>query len=310
MKGCPAPHKQSKKDILDFRPIELKDYGMLNKFLEHQPYRICDYTRGVLYMWQEHLNYSYAISHDMLIISSHLNNNTTFSIPLGKGDLYKALDDIESFCAQNGCPLNFHGVTKQSADLLTEYFGDRFEIKEIPNWGEYLYNFDDLLYLKGKKYHSKRNHINGFKRLYPDYVYKKLTSKDIPAVKEFLKKYYSETSKDHFLFEIEKQMLYNVLDNYDRLDLKGGYIEVEGKMAAFAIGEKLRNTLYVHIEKADKSYKGSYAVINNEFVKNNQESGVVFVNREEDAGDQGLRKAKLSYYPVEIIKKYSVKERA
>ena len=139
---------------------------------------------------------------------------------------------------------------------------------------------------------------------------KSLLLRTYSAVKEFLKKYYSETSKDHFLFEIEKQMLYNVLDNYDRLDLKGGYIEVEGKMAAFAIGEKLRNTLYVHIEKADKSYKGSYAVINNEFVKNNQESGVVFVNREEDAGDQGLRKAKLSYYPVEIIKKYSVKERA
>ncbi|MGB4033398.1 MAG: hypothetical protein WBM21_00985, partial [Christensenellales bacterium] len=87
-----------KKSILSFKKISLDDYDLINSYLINQPFRICDYTPGVLYMWKGYLNYEFAISHDTLIIKSNLKGNVTFSIPLGEGDVKKALDSIKEYC--------------------------------------------------------------------------------------------------------------------------------------------------------------------------------------------------------------------
>lgn len=302
--------KKIKKSALNFKPIKNATREELNFYLNTQEYRICDYTFGVLYMWSPYLNYTYAVSHNMLIISSALKEKVTFSIPIGNGDIHRALDDIDLYCKENNLSLNFHGVTEDAVKLLKKHFGNRFEINNLENWGEYLYNYEDLLYLRGKKYHSKRNHINQFLKNYPEYEFKKITEWDIPRIKEFLTDYYNKTKKEYKLFKTEKEMLSIVLKDYEKLCLCGGYIEVKGKVVAFAMGEIQRDTMYVHIEKADRDYKGSYAIINRDFLKYFQSEKLKYVNREEDAGDLGLRKAKKSYNPVEIIKKYSVKEKA
>lgn len=302
-------NKERMTSKLDFKPIKKANKNCLITFLKSQDYKICDYTYGVLYMWSEYLNYTYAVCDNMLIISSNLNGNTTFSIPLGNGDIDKALNKIEVYCKEKNLPLKFHGITRKAIDILLQHFGDRFEIVDLENWGEYLYNYEDLAYLKGKRYHSKRNHINQFKKLYADYKFKEIDANNISAIKEFLEVYYTKTQKDQNLFYVEKEMLYNVLDDYDNLDLLGGFIEVEGKVVAFAIGEIQNDVIYIHIEKADRNYKGSYAIINNEYLKFFYNDKIKYINREEDAGDLGLRKAKQSYYPVEIIKKFSVKEK-
>ncbi|MFW5780343.1 MAG: DUF2156 domain-containing protein [Bacillota bacterium] len=294
---------------LDFKPITNKYYNLINSYLINQPYRICDYTPGILYMWRGYLNYEFAIIYDMLIIKSSLKGNTTFSIPLGEGEEKRALDAIRSYCRKNGLPMNFHGVTEPAIMLLKEHFGDIFEIKNLENWGEYLYRYSDLLHLRGKKYHSKRNHINQFEKRYHDYVFKQIKNSDIPRLRDFAETYYSQVQKDQAIFYREKEMLENVFRDYEKLKFLGGYLEVDGDIVAFAIGEIQGEILYVHIEKANREYKGSYAVINNEFVNYFKDEDVNFVNREEDVGDEGLRKAKMSYHPIEIIKKFSVKEK-
>lgn len=301
--------EMKEKSKLIFKPVIQADYDYINSFLKLQEYRICDYTYGVLYMWSGFLNYTYAVYEGMLIISSNSNGNITFSIPLGNGDVDKALGQIELYCQEKKLPLKFHGVTQKAIDIIEKRFPDKLEIIEMVNWGEYLYNVDDLLDLRGKKYHSKRNHISQFKRLFPSYEFKVINAENMPLIKEFLEVYYNNTEKKHELFEIEKEMLCNIIKDYNKLQLLGGYIEVDGKVAAFSIGEILRDVIYIHIEKADINYKGSYAVINNEFLKAFHNNNIKYVNREEDAGDLGLRKAKQSYYPIEIIKKYSVKEK-
>lgn len=301
--------KNEKEDILHFRPIGLEDLPLINAYIFNQKYRICDYTIGVLYMWSGFLNYEYALTNGMMVIRSCLNSTMTFSIPLGEGDVDAALNDIEDFCAQNNYPLNFHGVTWEAVKILVNKFGDRFTITEMLSWGEYLYNYSDLLNLSGKKYHSKRNHISQFNKLYPTAVFKEITVETLPKIKDFLNRYYEQTQKDQQLFYKEKNMLDKVFDAYNELKPQGGYIDVDGEVAAFAIGETQGDTIYIHIEKADTNYKGSYAAINNGYLKYFAADGVDFVNREEDVGDPGLRKAKLSYYPVEIIKKYSVREK-
>lgn len=311
MQECDAEEmrRNEKEDILHFHAIELADLPLINGYISNQKYRICDYTIGVLYMWSSFLNYEYALSNGMLIIRSCLNATMTFSIPLGEGDLAAALDDIQAFCAQNDYPLNFHGVTWEAVKILVNKFGDRFNITEMLSWGEYLYNYSDLLHLSGKKYHSKRNHISQFKRQYPTAVFKEITVETLPKIKDFLNRYYEQTEKDQQLFYKEKNMLHKVFDSYDELKPQGGYLDVDGEVAAFAIGETQGDIIYIHIEKADTNYKGSYAAINNEYLQHFAADGTNFVNREEDVGDPGLRKAKLSYYPLEIIKKYSVREK-
>lgn len=299
----------TKSTSLYFKRIKNANHNYISSFLKLQDYKICDYTYGVLFMWSDFLNYTYTVFDDMLIISSNLNGNITFSIPLGNGDIHKALEEIDFYCEEKNLPLKFHGITQKAIDILLEHFGDRFEITDMENWGEYLYNYEDLAFLKGKKYHSKRNHINQFKKLYPNYEFKEINKDNISSIIEFLEIYYNETQKEHKLFEVEKQMLYNLLADYDKLNLLGGYIEVEGKVAAFSIGEIQRDVIYIHVEKADRNYKGSYAVINIDFLNYYNNGNIRYVNREEDAGDLGLRKAKQSYYPVEIIKKFSVKEK-
>lgn len=301
--------EKEKKDTLFFKPIKDTDKLIIKKFLDAQKYRICDYTYGVLYMWGGLLSYEYAISNNMLIIRSCLNNIMTFSIPLGEGDLAATLDDIELFCNENNYPLYFHGVTEEAVALLQKHFGDIFHVKNLENWGEYLYDYSDLLYLKGKKYHSKRNHINQFANSYHDYVFKEIRKEDIPRIAAFTEKYFEESDKERGLFLKEREMLKEIMKDYEKLDFLGGYIEVEGQIAAFAMGEIQNDIMYVHIEKADREFKGSYAIINNEYLKYFKKDGVLYVNREEDVGDPGLRKAKMSYYPIEIIKKHSVRKR-
>lgn len=294
---------------LNFNPVHHTNYQILAPFLNSQDYRLCDYTLGVLHMWKKHLNYTYAICDNMLIVSSTLNGNKTFSIPLGSGHIRRALNQLETYCQENNLPLNFHGITKQALDILIKHFGERFNITEKENWGEYLYRYEDLATLKGKKYHSKRNHINQFKKLYPHYSFQQLTKQSLHRVLEFLEGYYDVTQKEHYLFTVEKNMLYSLLDSYDKLQLLGAFIEVDNRIVAFSIGECQRDTMYIHIEKADRDYKGSYAIINNEFVNYFANENIKYVNREEDAGDLGLRKAKRSYYPIEIITKYLVEEK-
>ncbi|MDD4316123.1 MAG: phosphatidylglycerol lysyltransferase domain-containing protein, partial [Clostridia bacterium] len=191
---------------------------------------------------------------------------------------------------------------------LVQKFGDRFRITEMLSWGEYLYNYSDLLDLPGKKYHSKRNHISQFKKLYPSSAFKEITTSDLPRIADFLDKYYAQTEKDQKMFNKEREMMKKILASYSELKVQSGYLEIDGEIAAFAMGETQGDTIYIHIEKADINFKGAYAAINNEYLKYFAAEGVSFVNREEDVGDAGLRKAKLSYHPVEIIKKYSVKD--
>ena len=104
------------------------------------------------------MNYEFAISHDTLIIKSNLKGNVTFSIPLGEGDVKKALDSIKEYCLFHNIPMNFHGVTEPAAKILTDHFGDIFEIRNLENWGEYIYRYSIYCTLKAKIPQQKKSY--------------------------------------------------------------------------------------------------------------------------------------------------------
>lgn len=160
--------------------------------------------------------------------------------------------------------------------------------------------------LIGRKYATPRNHINKFKKLYSDWTFSKITENDIPELIEFTKNFTFNAQKDESA-NLELKMCIEVLNNYDAYGMVGGVLRVNSKVIAYSIGEIIGDTLFCHVEKADISYGGAYQMLTNQFLRMYADNDCIkYVNREEDCGDEGLRKSKLSYNPVELIEKNTV----
>ena len=178
----------------------------------------------------------------------------------------------------------------------------KFEFEEKRAMSDYVYNTADLISLSGKKYHGKRNHLNKFLSLY-NWTYKNIDKTNLKKCAEFVARITSERNPDP-AHEINAMNL--LFDNFFELGVTGGCIEIDGRIAAVSVGEKMGDTALIQVEKADTAFDGAYAAINQIFLKN-EFSDCRFVNREEDMGVAGLRKAKMSYHPAFLYTKYTAK---
>lgn len=181
-------------------------------------------------------------------------------------------------------------------------------LPSCPTGADYLYRATDLATLVGHRFNKKRNRVNKFKSTYPDFQYEAITPQNLPELIAFFDRYMQEYHKDSELFAYEESMVARVLREYDRLPFEGGVLRVGGEIAAFSVGEVVGDTLVVHIEKARKEVVGAYEAINLFYSAQMVEAHpeVQYINREDDAGDPGLREAKLSYNPETILKKYNI----
>lgn len=197
------------------------------------------------------------------------------------------------------------GLTEEQGLFIKENYGARYEIFHDRNMDDYIYLSEKLADLGGKKLHSKRNHVNNFKKLY-DYDFFELKDENSEEITQFLEKWYDEKIKEDESLLLEKKALFNGMKFRKELNMKGAFIKVDDKIVAFTMGNKMTEDMAViHFEKADTNYKGSYAIINNEFVKKCW-NDVTYINREDDMGIEGLRKAKLSYYPYTLKESYTM----
>ena len=148
--------------------------------------------------------------------------------------------------------------------------------------------------------------MNKFLKTYSNWLFRTITPEDIPAVKEFLDRYASRWDKSAVTFHEDIAKTHEVLDNYQTYDLLGGVLLVEGRVVGFSLGEIIGDTLFTHIEKADRDYEGCYQMLVAQFAQQFAAEHVAFINREDDTGDLGLRTSKLSYHPVALLEKYTV----
>lgn len=290
--------------MIEFKTLTLEDTEVLRPYFSYQKGRICDCTVGGTFMWRDYFNTRYAIVENCLVLMvDYLNHRRTFTYPLGENPA-AALDALEEYCLEQGMDLIFSMVSH--VDLYTLH-------KKFPSvtylargeWSDYLYNKDDLVTLKGKRYNGQRNHINRFLKLYPDHSFDMITNENLPAVREFYLGYMQSSHKDGALFSEESEKALEVLDNYEKYGLFGGALSVSGQIVGFAIGETVNDTLYVHIEKASRECEGAYNMLVNSFAERFSNDEVQYINREEDDGDMGLRTSKLSYHPVDILEKFT-----
>ncbi len=284
--------------MLDFKELTLSSKQEIENCIKNVRITSSELTFTTFFIYRKLLNVKYAIKDGMVIYKTKIGNGKEgFRFPLGDGDKTALINEL---IAENP-NLLFYGLTADMVDFLEQNFKGQFSFSKMEDYDDYVYSQDKLANLTGKKLHSKRNHINNFYKLY-DGEFSEITPEDKDLIISSYDRWFKETD-DKFLLQ-EKDGIRDLLSNYGELGLVGGKLMVSGKLVAFSIGERLNNdTAVVHIEKADTNYKGAYTVINQQFAKKCLE-GFTYINREEDMGIEGLRKAKMSYQPDFMVEKY------
>jgi hypothetical protein len=295
--------------MLCFNPVTLESLPEINKYFQNQNFRTCDFTIGGLFMWASYFEYEYAIFKKTLFIKglSEMNlQDITFSIPIGKLPMEDAINLLIDFCKEKKMDLILSAIPEQIIDVLLNKYS--ISCTKLENWSDYLYDIKSLATLQGKQYNKKRNHINKFYQLYQDYSYSEITTSNLPDLISFFQKYNNQNIKDNPIFQQEKMMTDFILKHYSDFNFIGSCLKINNDIAGFIIGEILHDTLYIHINKADKSFEGIYEFINKIFIEeiNKNYPSLKYVNKEEDVGDKGLRKSKLSYHPIKLLNKYNL----
>ncbi len=296
--------------MINFKSLTLEDKSVIDQyFKEVQPNNSeCTFTN--LFIWRDCYEVQWAIIDGLLIIKPGQQDETWVLQPYGDYtacDLRNVFAQLDDYFAAQGLPLIVRAITEPFAQMLEKEYPDMFYLEDERDLADYMYLGDDLRELKGRKYHSKRNHLSNFRKNYPDYVYESMTAEMLEEVWMYLDTWCRQKACSGSLdsgLHCEQKAIREALDYFEELDYKGAVIRLDGKIVAFTMGEKLNdNTVVIHVEKADGAIAGLYGAINQEFLQH-EWPNVQYVNREEDTGAEGLRKAKLSYHPIELVKKY------
>ena len=298
-----------------FKEITIEDREILNPYFDLVDYEACEYNFNTLYMWQHAYKTAYHIGDNFAVLVGEYEGEVFSILPLAKKeDLPKVIDFVLDYFEQIEEKLYFRGITEEVVDYLKEEYGDRFEYIAERDLFDYVYDGEILRTLKGRKNSKKRNHINYFLSEYEGrFEYRRLGKADFDDCRQLLDDWTVNKEENNNIEEgvdDERLGIEKLFSHYDevcdRLKIAGIYID--GKLEAFTMGELLNNNMaLIHIEKANPEIRGLYPYINQQFLVH-EFPDVEFVNREEDMGIEGLRKAKLSYHPCKFVEKYTVRE--
>ena len=293
---------------MEFNEITINDKKLFDEYIDNS-YENCEAVFGNLFIWRNISNTRFTIIDGALcVIYTKSNGKIATCYPFGKNfDLKNVTEKLKEYFLSKNQPLIFESVPNEYCENIRKIYGDSAEYFADRDLFDYVYTAESLINLSGKKLHSKRNHINKFLSLYENFEYKTLEKSMFDEcffnVNKWLLEKYSPDDRD---YKNELAVIKECFENYDKLGFIGGALFVNGKIAAFTIGEKYyKNSCVVHIEKADTSIEGAYTMINNLYIKNEWKD-IKFVNREEDMGLEGIRKAKLSYKPHHMVEKNTI----
>jgi len=295
---------------LEFADININDKEIFDKYLKIYNPQESELTFTNLFMWRHFYNIKFAVINDLMCILSIPAKGEPFAFfPVGdavKNEIEPAIEQIKKFFENKGWKPLMKRVPEGKLKYIERVVTDKDNISLSMDDSDYVYRSLDLISLRGKKYDGKRNHINNFKKLY-DYEYEIIDETFLGECERIMEKWCKEHScADHKEFYCEKLANIELLNNYNRLGVKGAIIKVDGVYEAFTTGEMLNsNTAVIHIEKANSAINGLYTYINREFAER-EWSKAEFINREQDLGVLGLRKSKLSYNPVKMVNKYII----
>ena len=298
--------------------ISIDNREILEQYLNGYEYKTSGLSFSAQYMWRDINKFSWDMMGEYMCISgiSHLELEDGIELPFmfppltatGEYDndalretIYKAKEHFE----KKGQPFSLRLVPFHVMEIIKEAVPEIHFIDDRPNY-DYIYLTQELIDLKGKAFHSKKNHLNYFKKTY-EYEYVELTSDMADDAMRFISDFNKRKevpAHEMEMLKMEEQAMEDVFKNIEAVGYSAGAILIDGNIEALAIGGKLgKKTITEHVEKANVEFRGLYQAINNEFCRN-VAAKAKYINREEDMGIPNLRKAKLSYKPVKLIEKY------
>ncbi len=300
-------------NLPEFKDIELSDKEWADPLLAVSDYRATEYCFTSLYIWARFFGTRIARWKDWLLIRSDGEEGcANYIFPAGSGDIAEVLDTMEEDAARIGRRLVLWTVADVKA-RLEEMFPGRYEFSSVRRSFDYLYETEKMVSLAGKKYQPKRNFISRFKAQNPDWTYESIRPDGDPELRcRQIEECRTMTDEWCALngcihnesMQMEACAVRKALEDFVPLQLCGGMLRSSGRLVAYTLGERLNSdTFIVHVEKAFSDVTGAYPMINRTFLEH-EAAGLQYVNREDDAGDEGLRKAKLSYHPAYMLEKY------
>lgn len=284
----------------------LEDKEWVDSVLVGSRHRSCVYTFAQMYLWSVHYGTRISRYNNCLLA---LSGSGSYIYPAGEFDITEIVSVLREDAAQRGINFGFCVAEDWQADELERAFPGKFVRSSSRDDSDYIYNAEDLIELSGRKYHGKRNHIAKFGKEFPDWSYETINENNTDDCLEACLLWYEGKEELNEGLIHERQIIQTALNEREILGLSGGLIRFDGKVIAFTLGERLNDdTFVVHFEKALPGYEGAYPVINNQFAAH-ELRGYRYINREEDLGIEGLRKAKLSYHPAILLEKFTLSER-
>ena len=295
--------KEYKK--INFKKIEKTDRGVYEALLFADGEMGCEFSFGNLYLWGRQ---KMAVVEGCAVMFSQFDRKTVYPFPVGPGDKKAAVDAIIEDAAARGISCRITGLSCENRSLLDSLYPGRFRFHCDEGNHDYVYAIDDLADLKGRKFHSKKNHVNRFAESFPDCRAEPLTEENIASVRAMIEKWYADKTEENpeSDFMMERAAIEKALNSFGEIGMEVLVLMNGEEALAVTFGSRLScDTFDVHFEKAASGVQGAYAAINREFAVYIREKyqDVKFLNREEDMGIEGLRKAKLSYHPHHRVAK-------
>lgn len=296
---------------IKFQPIALTDKNIIQSHVYDTICRNCDLNFTNLMSWRFLYDTEIALHDDWLLFRFKADGHPAYLAPVGNGNLAPVIADLIDDAHTSQHPFLMLGVCEHSLTAIEAAMPGHFYARADRSYTDYIYRREALATLAGKKLQPKRNHANRFARLYPDHEFLPLTPRlfDECLQLETLWSQRQAESNSRLSHADEQRSVSYVLDNWEALGTVGIALKVSGRLAAFSFGSPInRDTFGICVEKADTEYEGAYAAINREFASRIPER-YIYLNREEDLGIEGLRRAKLSYHPEILLHKYTVMEK-
>lgn len=292
--------------MIEFRRFRPEDRERYEAIQFTCPDRGCEYSFANLYLWGRQ---QAAFLCGCVVFFSHFNGRSVYPYPIGHGDRRAAIAAVIADAEERGIPCRITNMRPEDRAELDGFFPGKFLFRPDRDSFDYVYDINDLADLKGRKFQKKRNHVNRFLALRPGYRTEILSRENMDAAQAMVEDWYVTRAQEdpHGDYLLEKIAMDRAFRRYEALGAEGMVLADGGEILAVTMATRLSpDTMDIHFEKAREDVEGAYAMINREFARflRQQHPDIRWLNREDDLGLAGLRKAKLDYQPVRLVEKY------
>ncbi len=299
--------------MLEFKKLTLESFNEVEKYFEYEmerqrrhSVRMSDRTPGAVLLWFREYDVEFALAGDCVVFYSKTGENEkSYYYPIGKHKK-AALKLLKEHIKESGGCASIAAVGETSLAKITR---EMFVVEAYASRdsADYIYNKAEFENPTGRKHHKRKNLINRFLAEYPDARFVAITEENLNEAKDYYNEYCSRNPESSSVDDMEYRAVNALFENFNFKYFSGGMLVADGKIMGITIAQIYGDTVYVHIEKAEKEIAGSYQTLNKEYLLTIKDENVKYVNREEDMGLPGLRRSKMAYCPAWLEYKYMLK---